>query len=463
MKTLISNATIVNEGKSFQGSLIIDNDRIADIIENPSAPQGQFDRMVDATGCFVLPGIIDDHVHFREPGLTQKADIESESRAAAYGGVTSYFDMPNTVPQTTTLEALEEKFLLAKEKSHVNYSFFFGATNDNTSLFPQLDIHRIPGIKLFMGSSTGNMLVDRRSVLEEIFRTAPLPVMTHCEDTGIISRNMAEAKVRYGEDPDVSHHPEIRSEEACLESSRLAVELARKYHTRLHIAHLTTAKELELLDEGLGSKVEDLKSKGNHKDQSSKFKDQSMTAEATVSHLYFCDEDYSTLGTLIKCNPAIKTKSDREALRRALNDGRITVIGTDHAPHQLSDKQGGAAKATSGMPMIQFSLVTMLELVDAGVLTIERLVELMCHHPAELFEVRNRGFLRVGYQADLGIVKPHTPWTVTEEVIQSKCKWSPMLGHEYQWQVQHTFCNGHHLYNQGVFDEHSHGEEIAFR
>lgn len=463
MKTLISNATIVNEGKSFQGSLIIDNDRIADIIENPSAPQGQFDRMVDATGCFVLPGIIDDHVHFREPGLTQKADIESESRAAAYGGVTSYFDMPNTVPQTTTLEALEEKFQLAKDKSHVNYSFFFGATNDNTSLFPQLDIHRIPGIKLFMGSSTGNMLVDRRSVLEEIFRTAPLPVMTHCEDTGIINRNMAEAKVRYGEDPDVSHHPEIRSEEACLESSRLAVELARKYHTRLHIAHLTTAKELDLLDEGLGLKDEDLKSKGNHKDQRSKFKVQSITAEATVSHLYFCDEDYSTLGTLIKCNPAIKTKSDREALRRALNDGRITVIGTDHAPHQLSDKQGGAAKATSGMPMIQFSLVTMLELVDADVLTIERLVELMCHHPAELFEVRNRGFLRVGYQADLVIVKPHTPWTVTEEVIQSKCKWSPMLGHEYQWQVQHTFCNGHHLYNQGVFDEHSHGEEIAFR
>ena len=462
MKTLISHATIVNEGRAYNGSLVIEDERIADIIEH-TAPQGQFDETVDALGCFVFPGVIDDHVHFREPGLTQKADIESESRAAAYGGVTSYFDMPNTIPQTTTLQALEEKYLLAKEKSHVNYSFFFGATNDNTSLFPQLDIHRIPGIKLFMGSSTGNMLVDRRSVLEEIFRTAPLPVMAHCEDTGIINRNMVEAKVRYGEDPDVSHHPEIRSEEACLESSRLAVELARKYHTRLHIAHLTTAKELELLDEGLGSKVEDLKSKGNHKDQSSKFKDQSITAEATVSHLYFCDEDYSTLGTLIKCNPAIKTKSDREALRRALNDGRITVIGTDHAPHQLSDKQGGAAKATSGMPMIQFSLVTMLELVDAGVLTIERLVELMCHHPAELFEVRNRGFLRVGYQADLVIVKPHTPWTVTEEVIQSKCKWSPMLGHEYQWQVQHTFCNGHHLYNQGVFDEQSHGEEIAFR
>ena len=415
MKTLISHATIVNEGRSFQGSLIIEDDRIADIIENPSAPQGQFDQTVDATGCFVFPGIIDDHVHFREPGLTQKADIESESRAAAFGGVTSYFDMPNTVPQTTSLETLNDKFLLAQRSSHVNYSFFFGATNGNAHLFPLLDIHRIPGIKLFMGSSTGNMLVDKKAALEEIFRTSPLPIMAHCEDTGIINRNMTEAKARYGEDPAVIHHPEIRSEEACYESSRLAVELARKYHARLHIAHLTTAKELELLDSQRDSV------KGNHKVQSSKFKVQSITAEATVSHLYFCDEDYATLGTLIKCNPAIKTKADRAALRQALTDGRITVIGTDHAPHQLSDKQGGAAKATSGMPMIQFSLVTMLELVDAGVLSVERLVEL------------------------------------------SKCQWSPMLGHTYHWKVQHTFCNGHHLYNQGVFDAHYHGEELSFR
>ena len=320
MKTLISHATIVNEGRSFQGSLIIEDDRIADIIENPSAPQGQFDQTVDATGCFVFPGIIDDHVHFREPGLTQKADIESESRAAAFGGVTSYFDMPNTVPQTTSLETLNEKFLLAQRSSHVNYSFFFGATNGNAHLFPLLDIHRIPGIKLFMGSSTGNMLVDKKAALEEIFRTSPLPIMAHCEDTGIINRNMTEAKARYGDDPAVIHHPEIRSEEACYESSRLAVELARKYHARLHIAHLTTAKELELLDSQRDSV------KGNHKVQSSKFKVQSITAEATVSHLYFCDEDYATLGTLIKCNPAIKTKADRAALRQALTDGRITAV-----------------------------------------------------------------------------------------------------------------------------------------
>ena len=448
MKTLISHATIVNEGRSFQGSLSIEDDRIADIIENPSAPQGQFDQTVDATGCFVFPGIIDDHVHFREPGLTQKADIESESRAAAFGGVTSFFDMPNTVPQTTSLETLNEKFLLAQRSSHVNYSFFFGATNGNAHLFPQLDIHRIPGIKLFMGSSTGNMLVDKQAALEEIFRTSPLPIMAHCEDTSIINRNMTEAKARYGDDPDIIHHPEIRSEEACYESSRLAVELAEKYHARLHIAHLTTAKELELLK----------------RVQSAEFIVHSyVTAEATVSHLYFCDEDYGTLGALIKCNPAIKTKADRDALRQALNDGRIAVIGTDHAPHQLSDKQGGAAKATSGMPMIQFSLVTMLELVDAGVLSVERLVELMCHHPAQLFEVRERGFIRKGYKADIVIVRPNAPWTVTKEIIQSKCQWSPMLGHTYRWQVQHTFCNGHHLYNQGVFDAQYHGEELSFR
>jgi dihydroorotase len=439
LKTLISHATIVNEGQAFLGSLVIENERIADIFEY-TAPQGQFDETVDATGCFVLPGVIDDHVHFREPGLTQKADLESESRAAAYGGVTSYFDMPNTVPQTTTLQSLEEKFQLAKEKSHVNYSFFFGATNDNTTLFSQLDIHRIPGIKLFMGSSTGNMLVDREDALNEIFCSSPLPLMAHCEDTALINRNMAEAKARYGEDPEVSHHPEIRSEEACFRSTQLAVELATRHHSRLHVAHLTTARELELFG-----------------------KSPLITAEATVSHLFFSDEDYQTLGARIKCNPAVKTSADRAALRKALTDGRITVIGTDHAPHLLCDKQGGASKAASGMPMIQFSLVTMLELVDAGVLTIERLVELMCHHPAQLFEVRKRGFLRKGYQADLVIVKPHTPWTVTEDVIQSKCKWSPMLGHEYQWQVLHTFCNGHHLYNQGRFDEQSRGEEIAFR
>ena len=390
MRTVVQGGTIVNEGKTFDGTIVIEDGKITQIVPGHTYPEASFDEVIDASGCFVLPGIIDDHVHFREPGLTEKADIDTESRAAAAGGVTTYFDMPNTVPQTTTLEALEEKFALAAQKSHVNYSFFFGATNDNLALFPQLDSHRIPGIKLFMGSSTGNMLVDRRESLEQLFSSVKLPIMAHCEDTAIINRNMAQAKQLYGDDPKVIHHPEIRSEEACYESTRLAVELARKHHARLHIAHLSTARELELIDPSL------------------------ITAEATVSHLYFCDRDYANLGTRIKCNPAIKTERDREALQRALTDGRITVIGTDHAPHLLSQKEGGCAKAVSGMPMIQFSLVTMLELVDNGILSLERLVELMCHNPARLFEVRHRGYIREGYQADLVLVRPNTAWVCTK-------------------------------------------------
>ena len=440
MKRLIKNAIIVNEGLQKAGSIVIADDHIAEIHAD-TTPHGTYDETVDATGCFVFPGIIDSHVHFREPGLTRKADMESESRAAAYGGVTSFFDMPNTQPQTTTPEALEEKFALAAAKSHVNYSFFFGATNENASLFPRLDTHRIPGIKLFMGSSTGNMLVDRRETLEQIFATAPLPIMAHCEDTGIINQNMARVKAEFGSDPAVGFHPVIRSEEACYESTRLAVELATRHHARLHIAHLTTARELELIDA----------------------RSADITAEATIAHLMFTDRDYARLGTLIKCNPAIKRPSDREALRKALTDGRIATIGTDHAPHLLSEKQGGCAKAASGMPMIQFSLVAMLELADQGVLTLERIAELMCHNPARLFSVNERGFIRQGMKADLTIVKPHAPWTVTEECIQSRCKWSPMTGHTFDWQVTHTFCNGHPVYAEGRFDENSRGEAISFR
>ena len=440
MRTLIKGGTLVNEGKVFDGAIVVEEDKIRKIVAGNQVPESSYDHIVDASGCFVLPGVIDDHVHFREPGLTAKADIESESRAAAAGGVTTYFDMPNTIPQTTTLEALEEKFALAAQKSHVNYAFFFGATNDNVELFEQLDPKRIPGIKLFMGSSTGNMLVDRSESLNKIFSSAKLPIMAHCEDTTIINRNMAEAKLKYGEDPKVIHHPEIRSEEACYESTKLAVELARKHQARLHVAHLTTAKELELF--------------GN---------EENITAEATVSHLYFCDRDYAALGTRIKCNPAIKTQRDREALREAVNDGRIAVIGTDHAPHLLSQKEGGCAKAASGMPMIQFSLVTMLELVDQGVLSIERLVELMCHRPAQLFEVRQRGFLREGYQADIVIVRPNTGWTVTKDIIQSRCGWSPMENHMYLWRVEQTICNGHTVYCGGKVDTNYIGQPVAFR
>ena len=437
MRILIQSGTLVNEGRSFNGSLVIEDEKIVKITD--CAPEASYDEVIDASGCFILPGVIDSHVHFREPGLTEKADIDTESRAAAAGGVTTYFDMPNTNPQTTTLEALEEKFALAAQKSHVNYSFFFGATNTNADLFPQLDPHRIPGIKLFMGSSTGNMLVDRREALDRIFATAPLPIMAHCEDTDIINRNMAEAKRLYGDDPKIIHHPEIRSEEACLSSTRLAISLATAHHARLHLAHISTAKELELIPPNL------------------------ITCEATVSHLYFCDRDYNALGPRIKCNPAIKSERDRDALREALCDGRITTIGTDHAPHLLSQKEGGCARAASGMPMIQFSLVTMLELVDQGILSLKRLVELMCHNPARLFEVRNRGFLREGYQADIVIVRPNTGWTVTKSLIQSRCAWSPMEGHMYLWRIDRTLCNGHTVYSNGKVDTSYIGSPVLFR
>ena len=435
MRIVVKGGRIVNEGRIFDGSVVIEDGYIVDI--NNQQPESSFDEIIDASGCYVLPGVIDDHVHFREPGLTEKADIDSESRACAAGGVTSYFDMPNCKPQTTSLAALNDKFERAKQSSHVNYSFFYGATNDNIPTFAQLDEHRIPGIKLFMGSSTGNMLVDGQETLEKIFSTVKLPLMVHCEDTDIINHNMAEAQKAWGEDPQVSLHTLIRSEEACLASSRKAVELARKYGTRLHIAHLSTAEELELVGDNI-------------------------TAEACVGHLYFTELDYQRLGSRIKVNPSIKTPVDQFLLRQALTDGRITVIGTDHAPHLLEQKQGGCVRAASGMPMVQFSLVTMLELVDEKVLTIERMVELMCHNPARLFGVEQRGFLRKGYRADMVIVRPRSPWKVTKDVILSKCGWSPMEGHEYQWRVERTLCNGKTVYVDGHVNSEVLGEEIRF-
>ena len=435
MRIVVKGGRIVNEGRIFDGSVVIEDGYIVDI--NNQQPESSFDEIIDASGCYVLPGVIDDHVHFREPGLTEKADIDSESKACAAGGVTSYFDMPNCKPQTTSLAALNDKFERAKQSSHVNYSFFYGATNDNIPTFAQLDEHRIPGIKLFMGSSTGNMLVDGQETLEKIFSTVKLPLMVHCEDTDIINHNMAEAQKAWGEDPQVSLHTLIRSEEACLASSRKAVELARKYGTRLHIAHLSTAEELELVGDN-------------------------VTAEACVGHLYFTELDYQRLGSRIKVNPSIKTPVDQFLLRQALTDGRITVIGTDHAPHLLEQKQGGCVRAASGMPMVQFSLVTMLELVDEKVLTIERMVELMCHNPARLFGVEQRGFLRKGYRADMVIVHPRSPWKVTKDVILSKCGWSPMEGHEYQWRVERTLCNGKTVYVDGHVNSDVLGEEIRF-
>ncbi len=440
MKTLIYGGIIVNEDRSHYGSLVMENDVIAEIIEGKGIPCGNYDRKIDATGLFVLPGVIDSHVHFREPGLTAKADIGTESEAAAYGGVTTFFDMPNTVPQTTSVDALDAKFRIAREKSHVNYSFFFGATNSNTDALQTLDRHVVPGVKLFMGASTGNMLVDSDDSLRKIFSNATMPVMVHCEDTGMINANMTEAKSRYGDDPDVALHPLIRSEEACYASSLRAVRMARTYGTRLHVAHVSTAKELELFGH-----------------------DGNITAEAVIAHLFFSDEDYARLGTRIKCNPAVKTAYDRSELRKALSSGAISTVGTDHAPHLLKDKEGGCARAASGMPMIQFSLVTMLELVDNGVLDMERLVRLMCHNPADIFEVRGRGYLRKGYKADIVLVGRDRRWTVTGDTVRSKCGWSPMEGHAYDWRVVKTICNGQVVYDDGTFYDNIHGEQVMFR
>ena len=445
MKILIKGGYIVNEGRVFNGNIVIEDGNIIEVTKQQ--PEASFDETIDASGCYVLPGVIDDHVHFREPGLTAKADIESESRAAAAGGVTSYFDMPNCVPQTTTVEALEEKYALAAKKSHVNYAFFYGVTNDNAESLSKLDGHRIPGVKLFMGSSTGNMLVDKLEALERVFKNCKLPLMAHCEDTDIINRNMANAQEAWGEDPPVALHAMIRSEEACLSSTQKAVALAKKYGTRLHVAHISTAEELEMLSPY----------STDHDSITTK-----ITAEACVGHLFFTQLDHERLGSRIKVNPSIKTPVDQYMLRQALTDGRIAVIGTDHAPHLLDQKEGGCAKAASGMPMIQFSLVTMLELVDEGVLTIARMVELMCHNPARLFGVEHRGFLRKGCRADIVIIRPKCPWTVTRDNILSKCGWSPMEGHGYQWKVERTLCNGQTVYANGAVDANVIGEAITF-
>ena len=442
-RTWIKNAQIVNEGKTFNGSVIIEDEIIVEILQENETPAKACDETIDASGCYLIPGVIDDHVHFRDPGLTHKADIHTESMAAAAGGVTSYMDMPNTNPQTTTLEALEDKFKNAATKSIVNYSFYFGATNGNADLLPKLDKKRICGIKLFMGSSTGNMLVDQQETLKNIFANAGMLIATHCEDQHIISTNTAIYKEKYGEDPDVKYHPEIRNEEACYQSSALAVQLAKETGARLHIMHISTAKELELLTD-------------------KPITEKNITAEACVSHLFFCDKDYETFGTRIKCNPAIKSKADRDALRLALTSNLVDVIGTDHAPHLLSEKQGGALKAVSGMPTLQFSLNSVMELVHDGLISIEQLVQKMCHAPASLYQIEKRGFIRTGYKADLAIINPNIEWTVNKECILSKCGWSPMEGQTFHAKVEKTFVNGQMVYNGSHVDTLQRGQELRF-
>ena len=441
--TLITNAQIVNEGKTFHGALYIEDDLIKEVFTEEVAIPADCNVVIDAQGAYLIPGVIDDHVHFRDPGLTHKADIHTESMAAAAGGVTSFMDMPNTNPQTTTLEALDAKFADAATKSVVNYSFYFGATNNNVELLSKLDKRKVCGVKVFMGASTGNMLVDRIESLRRIFSNAGMLISTHCEEQSIISANTAAYKAKYGEDPDIHFHPLIRSREACIHSSSLAIQLAKEAGARLHIMHISTADELDLLED-------------------KPLSEKKITAEACVSHLFFCDKDYDTLGTRIKCNPAIKTAADRDALQKALSTNRIDVIGTDHAPHLLKEKEGGAVKAVSGMPSIQFSLISIMELVHQGAISMEQLVKKMCHAPAELYQIEKRGFIRPGYKADLVILNPNKPWTVTTDCILSKCKWSPMEGHTFQSQVEKTFVNGHLVYDHAKVDETHRGEALSF-
>lgn len=442
-RTLIHHAILVNEGKQFAGSVVIEDEKIAEVLTGDVRPMKPCDEEINAQGCYLIPGVIDDHVHFRDPGLTHKADMSTETAAAAAGGVTSFMDMPNCNPQTTTLEALNNKFADAARKCIVNYSFYFGATNNNADQLAQLDKTHVCGVKLFMGASTGNMLVDRMEVIRKIFSEAGMLIATHCEDQNIIRQNTECYKEKYGEDPDISFHPLIRSEEACYQSSALAVQLAKETGARLHILHISTAKELELFED-------------------KPIAEKRITAEACVSHLFFCDEDYKTLGVRIKCNPSIKTGHDRDALRCALKTNRIDVIGTDHAPHLLSEKQGGALKAVSGMPTLQFSLVSVFELVHQGILTVEQLVQKMCHAPAELYQITGRGYIRPGYQADLVLVNPDKSWEVTSECILSKCGWSPMEGQRFHAQVEKTFVNGKAVYENGKVDTAHRGQALIF-
>jgi len=444
-RTLIHNATIVNEGRSVQGSVVIEGDRIAEVLTYGKKLSVPCDETIDATGCCLLPGVIDDHVHFRDPGLTHKADILTESRAAAAGGVTSIMDMPNTNPLTTTLSALEQKFDLLNEKCIVNHSCYFGATNNNYTEFNQLDKHRVCGIKLFMGSSTGNMLVDKTNSLLNIFNGTDMLIATHCESQEIIKKNTEYYKKMFSDVPEVpiSKHPNIRSSAACYASTELAVRMASLAGARLHVLHVSTAKELQLFS--------DIPLEKKH-----------IPCEACVAHLLYRQQDYKELGTRIKCNPSIKKQADRDALRNAVNTGVIDVIATDHAPHLLSEKEGGALKAMSGMPMIQFSLVSMLELAEKGIFSIETIVEKMCHAPAQIYGICDRGYVREGYKADLVLVSHGDRWEVNSENILSKCGWSPLEGNSFRWKVERTFANGHLIYSDGQVDDTYRGEELRF-
>lgn len=433
--TLIYNATIINEGQSFTGSVLIENDSIKKIYkENVPDEIRNNSQIVDATGLWLIPGVIDDQVHFREPGLTHKGDIASESRAAIAGGVTSFMEMPNTKPQTTTIEALENKFEIGAEKSFANYSFYLGATNDNLTELKKVNPKEVCGLKVFMGSSTGNMLVDSKKALSAIFAETGMLIATHCEKEEIIRENLAHYKAQFGEDIPLKYHPLIRSAEACYRSSAEAVELADKYQTQLHILHLSTEREISLFE-------------------NTPLAEKKITGEVCVHHLWFSDEDYAKYGTRIKWNPAVKTAKDRDALMLGLLDNKLDVIATDHAPHLWEEKQGGCLQAASGGPLVQHSLQMMLDLSKKGKITKERVIEKMCHAPAILYRVEKRGYIREGYYADLVLVNPNKPYTINQDNILYKCKWAPLEGETMSTSIEKTFLNGKIAFENGIVNE----------
>lgn len=441
---LIENAHIVNEGRIFKGSILVKGGCIDAIYkgEVPASVRGGAE-IIDASDCWLLPGVIDDHVHFRDPGMTEKADFHTESMAAVAGGVTSVMDMPNTKPATTTRDLLEQKMSMAAEKSLCNYSFYIGATDSNIDELSAINPREVCGIKLFLGKSTGGMLVSDRDVLRNIFESAPVLISLHAEDEAILNRNLEHYKGLYGDAIPMHCHNEIRSVEACFKASSEAIELAHRYNTRLHIAHVSTEKELALFEDA-------------------PLDEKRITAETCVNYLWFSDRDYDTLGARIKCNPAIKTGVDRHALQLALSSNRIDVVATDHAPHLLSSKDGGYLQAVSGVPSVQFSLVLMLELAKRGVISVETVVDKMCHNPARLFNIEKRGFIRKGYAADLVLVERSHRWNISDADVLSKCAWTPFAGQEVSTRVSHTFINGELVYADGKVNDSIRGMRLTF-
>ncbi len=441
-KVLIKNAKIVNEGRIYEGDILLNEDRIERIDRDISSESADH---IDAEGSYLIPGIIDDQVHFREPGLTHKGDLYTESRAALAGGITSFMEQPNTIPQTTTIEKMEEKFQMAKKSSYANYSFLFGGTNDNLEEIKRLDKYSCSGIKLFLGSSTGNMLVDDEEVIERIFRNSDLVISAHCEDEATIRRNLEKYKLDFGDDIPVKYHPVIRSEEACYISSSRAVDLAKKTGARLHVFHLSTARETDLFRNDIP------------------LEEKKITAEVCLHHLWFSDEDYDRLGTRIKWNPAVKTKDDRSGLWEALLDGRIDVVATDHAPHTMEEKKNPYTSAPSGGPLVQHSLPAMLEKYLDGTIDLEKIILKMCHNPAILFDVEDRGFIREGYYADLVVFNTDSPWEVRQDNILYKCGWSPFEGQRFRSRISHTFVNGHLAYENGKLSAEKKAMRLTFK